>query len=57
MKSIISYERLNPSTINGEQLRVTITYSSFIKDEIDAIESFYKKEVGTMRIDNSGGDE
>ena len=47
---MINYERLSPSTVNGEQLRVTITYSSMLKDEIDLIESYYKRQVGTFNV-------
>jgi hypothetical protein len=38
MKCFTQYTRGNPNTINGEQLIVTAIYSSFNKEEIDALE-------------------
>ncbi len=41
MNVAITYERLEPTTSIGEGLKVTYTYSSFDKAEIDAMESVY----------------
>ena len=45
MKCFTTYTRDNPSTINGEQLTVTARYSSFNKEEIDALEKKLKETI------------
>ena len=50
MKTLITWERQKPDTDNGESIKVTYTYSSFDKQEIDDFEMNLKKNVGTMII-------
>lgn len=40
-----TWKRNTPSTLTGESITVTITYSSFHKDEIDALEEQMPKGV------------
>lgn len=38
MKVLVTWERLAPDTVGGDKLRVTTTYMSFDKDEIDKLQ-------------------
>ena len=44
------FERLEPDTFNGYQIKVTFRYSSFDKKEIDAFEKILKDELGELVI-------
>ena len=44
------FERLEPDTFNGYQIKVTFRYSSFDKKEIDAIEEIFRDELGGLVI-------
>lgn len=50
MKETISFRRLTPDTINGEQIAITYTYSSFNKSEIDKIEEYLRNSLGTCVV-------
>lgn len=41
------YRRLDPDTVTGEQIVVVTTYSSFNKEEIDALEKELKETIGS----------
>ena len=43
MKIFQSWKRNNPDTVGYESITVTITYSSFDKNEIDALEQTLPK--------------
>ena len=47
MNETISFKRLAPSTISGEQIAITYVYSSFNKGEIDKIEEYLRDSLGT----------
>lgn len=47
MNETISFKRLAPSTISGEQIAITYVYSSFDKSEIDKIEEYLRDSLGT----------
>jgi hypothetical protein len=53
MRILTMYRRLDPSTVTGEQIVVVITYSSFNKEEIDALEKELKKTIGSGVISES----
>ena len=55
MKVLITWERLKPDTIGGDKLKVTTTYMSFDKDEIDKLEENLGKTTAII-IDNIEGD-
>lgn len=44
----IQIERLEPTTSNGEGLRIIQTYNSFDKAEIDKLEDTYRKWNNTV---------
>lgn len=44
------FERLEPNTVNGYQLKVVFHYSSFDKKEIDALEKILQDELGGLVI-------
>lgn len=46
MKAIITYERLLPTTADGELIKVTTLYSSFDKEEIDNLQADLQKSIG-----------
>lgn len=50
MKVLTRYRRLAPTTLTGEQIEVVTTYSSFNKEEIDALEKTFKEIIGTVAI-------
>lgn len=50
MRTYISYQRLEPDTINGETLKVTQVYSSHDKSEIDKLEESLQKQIGNGLI-------
>ena len=39
MKTTMTWQRLNPDTLSGERLKVTIVYSSFDAREIDELQN------------------
>ena len=41
-----TYRRTNPSSIAGDSIVVTTTYSSFNTEEIDELENKLKEQVG-----------
>ena len=46
MRTTTTFKRLLPDTINGEQIAVTIVYSSFDASEIDRLEMDLRKSIG-----------
>lgn len=46
MKITTTYRRTNPSSIAGDTIVVTTTYSSFNQQEIDDLEEKLKENVG-----------
>ena len=50
MKCTISYERLQPTTVCGESIKVTHLFSSYNKDEIDALEKKLEESIGTAAV-------
>ena len=46
MKITTTYKRTNPSSIAGDSIVVTTTYSSFNTEEIDELENKLKEQVG-----------
>jgi hypothetical protein len=55
MKVLVTWERLAPDTVGGDKLRVTTTYMSFDKDEIDKLERNIG-ETTAFIIDNIKGE-
>ena len=49
MKMYQSWKRNEPSTVSGESITVTITYSSFDKSEVDELEK--RMPVGIISAD------
>ena len=47
MKVATTFERLMPTTTDGQILKVTTYYSSFDKDEIDDLQAVLRKTIGT----------
>lgn len=45
-----TYKRMNPDTVNGNMIILQTVYSSFDRDEIDALEKTFKKNIGTGLI-------
>lgn len=54
MKITTSYRRTNPSSIAGDSIVVTTTYSSFNTKEIDDLEEKLKEQVGYCIIQTDG---
>jgi hypothetical protein len=50
MKITTTYRRTNPSSIAGDTIVVTTTYSSFNQQEIDDLEEKLKAQVGYCLI-------
>ena len=50
MKKVIVYERLNPTTYDGEIIKVTTFFSSFDKTEIDKLEEKLENIIGTALV-------
>mgnify|MGYP007122041053 CR=1 FL=1 len=46
MNATITFERLMPTTVNGDAIKVTTIYSSFDKEEIDNLEADLQKSIG-----------
>ena len=46
MRSFISYSKPKSDTINGYNISVTYTYSSFDKKEIEELEKYLKDKIG-----------
>lgn len=46
MESMINYQRLNPDTVNGEMLVITITFSTFNYEEMNEFEKSIKEKLG-----------
>ena len=46
MKVITTFERLMPTTADGELIKVTTLYSSFNKEEIDNLQADLQKTIG-----------
>ena len=51
MKQTIPYERLKPTTVDGDTIKVSIYFSSFDKEEIDKLSELLKPEVNAERIE------
>lgn len=58
MKIFYSWKRNRPDTLSGESITVTINYTSFDKQEIDAFETTLPKGMVVMNTgkNDSGGD-
>lgn len=50
MNCTIRYERLQPTTVCGESIKVTYLYSSYNKDEIDALEKKLEGSIGAAMV-------
>lgn len=46
MKSMTTFERLTPTTADGEMIKVTTIFSSFNKEEIDNLQADLQKSIG-----------
>ena len=46
MKATTTFERLNPTTADGEMIKVITLYSSFNKEEIDNLQADLQKSIG-----------
>lgn len=46
MKATTTFERLNPTTADGDLIKVTTIYSSFDKEEIDNLQADLQKAIG-----------
>lgn len=46
MKATTTFERLMPTTADGEVIKVTTLYSSFNKEEIDNLQADLQKSIG-----------
>ena len=47
MKTLTMYQRLLPNTTDGHVIKVTTYYSSFCKEEIDALQEALKNTIGS----------
>ena len=56
MKITYSHKRNLPDTLTGESITVTITYSSFCKEEIDNFEKSLSRGIVVMDTESTGGD-
>ena len=50
MRVITTWRRGDGDTIHGDSITITYTYTSFKKEEIDAIQEECERSVGTMRV-------
>jgi hypothetical protein len=50
MKQTMTYKRLNPTTVNGDIIQVSIVFSSFDTEEIDKLEKSLKDYIGSGLI-------
>ena len=50
MNVSMHYERLAPTTVSGDSIKLSIIYSSFNIDEIDKLEDAFEKGIGTMIV-------
>lgn len=50
MKQTITYERLKPTTVDGDIIKVSIYFSSFNKEEIDKLYEHLKNNIGTTLV-------
>lgn len=46
MKATTTFERLMPTTVSGDAIKVTTIYYSFNKEEIDNLEADLQKSIG-----------
>lgn len=46
MKAMTTFERLMPTTADGEVIKVTTLFSSFNKEEIDNLQADLRKSIG-----------
>lgn len=46
MKAMTTFERLMPTTADGEVIKVTTIYSSFDKEEIDNLQAGLRSSIG-----------
>lgn len=53
MRVLTMYRRLDPTTLIGENIVVVTTYSSFNKEEIDALEKELEETIGSGVISES----
>ena len=56
MKATTTFERLNPTTVNGDMIKVTTLYSSFNKEEIDNLQADLQKSIGAGITMIGGGE-
>lgn len=56
MKTIITFERLTPTTADGELIKVITLYSSFDKEEIDNLQKDLQKSIGAGITMLGGGE-
>lgn len=56
MKILCSHKRNLPDTVTGESVTVTITYSSFYKEEIDSFEKSLPRGIIMVDTENTEGD-
>jgi hypothetical protein len=50
MKQTITCERLKPTTVDGDIIKVSIYFSSFDKEEIDKLYDYLKDNIGTVLV-------
>ena len=56
MKATTTFERLIPTTADGELIKVTTIYSSFDKEEIDNLQADLQKAIGAGITMIGGGE-
>ena len=56
MNKIITFNRLNPDTVNGDSIQIITTYTSFDTREIDKVEEYCKQNIGTYLIQKNCAD-
>lgn len=57
MKTLTTFERLMPTTVDGHIIKVTTYYSSFDKEAIDALEKEFAKTIGTALVSETVSEE
>ena len=53
MKTLTTFERLNPTTADGHIIKVTTCYSSYNKEEIDELQKLLIRFIGSGIVSES----